>query len=110
HHTKTILIFARVHCAVPEIRTPTPPQKRHWGCGRPRYLHRVTAVTAKGKRPVPFRTRKLSPSAPMVLHRRRCGRVGRSRTTIHKKRPIDPKEVESMRAFLAFQGRLGTQA
>jgi hypothetical protein len=33
-----------------------------------RYLPRVTAVIAKGKRPVPFRTRKLSPSAPMVLH------------------------------------------
>src|SRR5690606_18787474 len=33
-----------------------------------------------GKRPVPFRTRKLSPSAPMVLHSRGCGRVGRRRT------------------------------
>jgi len=32
------------------------------------YLPRVTAVIAKGKRPAPFRTRKLSPSAPMVLH------------------------------------------
>src|SRR5205807_10395045 len=35
---------------------------------------------AKGKRPVPFRTRKLSPSAPMVLPWRRGGRVGRRRT------------------------------
>ena len=31
-------------------------------------LDRVSATMAKGKRPAPFRTRKLSPSAPMVLH------------------------------------------
>src|SRR6266540_7186169 len=36
---------------------------------------------AEGKRPDPFRTRKLSPPAPMVLHPRECGRVGRRRTT-----------------------------
>src|SRR3954451_4004075 len=35
---------------------------------------------ARGKRPVPFRTRKLSLSAPMVLPWRRGGRVGRRRT------------------------------
>jgi hypothetical protein len=33
-----------------------------------------------GKRPVPFRTRKLSPPAPMVLHSPECGRVGHRRT------------------------------
>src|SRR5699024_7576964 len=49
------------------------------------YLNRVTAVIAQGKRPVPFRTRKLSPTAPMVLHWRRCGRVGRRRTIIHER-------------------------
>src|SRR5688500_6244119 len=37
---------------------------------------------ARGKRPVPFRTRKLSLSAPMVLPWRRGGRVGRRRTII----------------------------
>src|SRR3954453_6204497 len=37
---------------------------------------------ARGKRPDPFRTRKLSLSAPMVLLRGRGGRVGRRRTTI----------------------------
>ena len=37
---------------------------------------------ARGKRPVSFRTRKLSLSAPMVLPWRRGGRVGRRRTTI----------------------------
>lgn len=31
-------------------------------------FHRVTAAIAAGKRPVPFRTRKLSLPAPMVLH------------------------------------------
>src|SRR5690554_6833344 len=49
---------------------------------RPGQLHRVTAVIARGKRPVPFRTRKLSPSAPMVLRGRPRGRVGRRRTPI----------------------------
>jgi hypothetical protein len=36
---------------------------------------------AKGKHPVPFRTRKLSSSAPMVLRGRPRGRVGRRRTS-----------------------------
>lgn len=43
---------------------------------------RVTAVIATGKRPVPFRTRKLSLSAPMVLHSTGCGRVGHRRTPV----------------------------
>src|SRR5687767_5102851 len=42
---------------------------------------------ARGKRPVTFRTRKLSLSAPMVLPWRRGGRVGRRRTTIHERAP-----------------------
>src|SRR5581483_10634217 len=44
------------------------------------YLNRVSAVIAKGKHPVPFRTRKLSSSAPMVLRGGPRGRVGRRRT------------------------------
>ena len=36
-------------------------------------------VLARGKHPFPFRTRPLSPSAPMVLHGGPCGRVGRRR-------------------------------
>src|ERR671928_777369 len=39
----------------------------------------VSVVMAKGKHPVPFRTRKLSPSAPMVLRGRPRGRVGHRR-------------------------------
>src|SRR5215213_1025151 len=42
---------------------------------------------ARGKRPVTFRTRKLSLSAPMVLPWRRGGRVGRRRTTIPEGAP-----------------------
>src|SRR5438309_8619462 len=42
---------------------------------------------ARGKRPVSFRTRKLSLSAPMVLPWRRGGRVGRRRTTIPERAP-----------------------
>src|SRR3954451_20899544 len=67
----------RVHCAVPEMR----PEY----CDRlVQHLHRVSAVIASGKRPVPFRTRKLSPTAPMVLRGGPRGRVGRRRTTLLK--------------------------
>jgi hypothetical protein len=60
--------FVCVHCAVPEMRSVT-------------HLHRVSVAMAKGKHPVPFRTRKLSPSAPMVLRGGLRGRVGRRRTS-----------------------------
>ena len=44
--------------------------------------------TAAGKRPDPFRTRKLSPPTPMVLHPEGCGRVGNRRpTTTQTKHP-----------------------
>ena len=103
--TGTYTSTARVHCAVPEKRTTHPPPhtnptrgpargkhqrnprptsgNRHPGgpTGRP-HLHRVTAAIAAGKRPDPFRTRKLSPSAPMVLPGGPGGRVGRRRTPI----------------------------
>ena len=47
----------------------------------------VTAVIAVGKRPVPFRTRKLSLPAPMVLPSEGGGRVGRSRTHLNRRAP-----------------------
>src|ERR671932_35678 len=53
---------------------------------------------AGGKRPVPFRTRKLSLSAPMVLLRRRSGRVGRRRTTTPRRALT--VTVRALRAFL----------
>ena len=46
-----------------------------------RKLDSVSAATARGKRPVPFRTRKLSLLAPMVLRGVLRGRVGRRRTS-----------------------------
>jgi hypothetical protein len=49
---------------------------------------RVTAAIAKGKHPVPSRTRKLSLSAPMVLQPEGCGRVGRRRTIIETGPPL----------------------
>src|SRR5258705_3446294 len=39
--------------------------------------HDFWVIVAKGFHPFPSRTRKLSPSAPMVLHAQVCGRVGR---------------------------------
>ena len=39
----------------------------------------LSVAIAVGSRPVPFRTRKLSPPAPMVLHLGGCGRVGHCR-------------------------------
>src|SRR6476646_6279409 len=56
---------------------------------------------AKGKHPVTFRTRKLSSSAPMVLHRGRCGRVGRRRTIFQERPPFGV-------AFSAFRTLFAT--
>ena len=66
-----------------------PPRTTKWKRGSGK---RVTAVIAWGKRPVPFRTRKLRPTAPMVLHPRECGRVGHRRTTL-KERPHQDGEA-----------------
>ena len=41
--------------------------------------HRFSVAIAKGSHPFPSRTRKLSPSAPMVLPGKLGGRVGRRR-------------------------------
>src|SRR6201996_223833 len=45
------------------------------------------AAIARGKHPVPFRTRKLSPSAPMVLRGGPRGRVGRRRAYLKEAAP-----------------------
>src|SRR4029078_10386452 len=74
-HTPQFL--ARVHTHISTPKTKHPPQTRHTGRGR---VHRVTAAIATGKHPDPYRTRKLSLPAPMVLQPRGCGRVGRRRT------------------------------
>ena len=52
----------------------------------PGFLHRFWVTVARGTHPFPSRTRKLSPSAPMVLHARVCGSVG-SGPVYHMARP-----------------------
>src|SRR5438034_9382824 len=59
-------------------------------------FHRVTAVMAKGKHPVPFRTRKLSSSAPMVLQGGPRGRVGRRRTCLKRVAPVMVERPSSL--------------
>ena len=44
------------------------------------YNTRFAAAMAQGRRPDPFRTRKLRPGTAMVLHPEGCGRVARRRT------------------------------
>ena len=73
-----------VHYAVPE-RRPGCPCHTVVGVGvwvLCWCLDGVSVVIAMGKRPVPFRTRKLSLSAPMVLPGVLGGRVGRRRTFV----------------------------
>ena len=45
-----------------------------------RRLQSVSVAIAEGRHPVPYRTRKLSPPAPMVLPGKLGGRVGRRRS------------------------------
>ena len=87
-------------CEASTIRsTPNPPPQPHpptpgWAAAKAGQPHHTTesttrdgtalptavsVVTATGKRPAPSRTRKLSLTAPMVLHPPGCGRVGHHR-------------------------------
>src|SRR5258708_25659757 len=75
-------MLLRVHYAVLGIR---PVLHRGLGAGCSGHLHRVTAAIAKGKHPVPSRTRKLSLSAPMVLRGRPRGRAGHRRNTFRRR-------------------------
>ena len=49
-----------------------------------------SAATAKRQHPFPSRTRKLSSSAPMVLHGKLCGRVGRRRIFLTRNQILIP--------------------
>ena len=60
---------------------------------------------ARGKRPVPFRTRKLSLLAPMVLHGRLCGRVGRRRTSSRRGSSISVDGPRRMSGAVSEQRR-----
>src|SRR3712207_4205867 len=69
----------------------------------------VSVVIAEGKRPDTFRTRKLSPPAPMVLHPGGCGRVGHRRTTTtatatHHGWPFRISEPDSATLFPRLHG------
>lgn len=75
------LLRVCVHCAVLGKQLLRPSTFGLVGCVGWLLSHSVTAVIASRKRPVPFRTRKLSSIAPMVLHSEGCGRVGRRRTS-----------------------------
>src|SRR6266496_3685316 len=73
------------------LRIHSTALKPHTTCG---VFHSVSVVIASGKRPVPFRTRKLSLTAPMVLQPKGCGRVGHRRTQFRKGGP-GPVETQS---------------
>ena len=64
-------------------------------------LESVSAAIERGKRPVPFRTRKLSLSSSMVLQGGPCGRVDRRRTSFIKASTplIHESEWEDVGAF-----------
>src|SRR5690606_3836150 len=60
----------------------TPSLVQLSGCNHhPTTLHRFPVRIAEGKHPFPFRTRPLSPPAPMVLPGQPGGRVGPRRKT-----------------------------
>ena len=52
-----------------------------------RRLQSVSVAIAEGRHPVPYRTRKLSPPAPMVLPGKLGGRVGRRRDSSRSAAP-----------------------
>src|SRR5687768_4407989 len=85
HHSKPAPMFAST-TQFPTNKPPpggligTPELNKAWKHPQTNVLGacvsaRVTAAIAKGKHPVPSRTRKLSLSAPMVLQPEGCGRV-----------------------------------
>ena len=70
------------------IRSPTrhdPPREHVETRSRGMYNTRFAAAMAQGRRPDPFRTRKLRPGTAMVLHPTGCGRVAHRRTTLDTK-------------------------
>ena len=58
---------------------PTPPNTQKRGGVEHKRVTTFAVVIVVGKRPETFRTRKLSPQTPMVLHPTECGRVGHRR-------------------------------
>ena len=68
----------RFHTAIGlHPRPPGPSSSKSGGSSGVRSSSRFLATIAEGPHPIPSRTRKLSPPAPMVLQGGLCGRVGR---------------------------------
>ncbi len=76
--------FSRVHYPVPN--PPRSPAGTRASAARGMDNRRFAAAMAQGRRPDPFRTRKLRPGTAMVLHPEGCGRVARRRTKTLKGR------------------------
>ena len=65
--------YGRIILSCPERFARRTSTRANASCG--------LAILAVGVHPVPYRTRKLSPHAPMVLQGQPCGRVGRRHPT-----------------------------
>ena len=77
-----------------------------------RRLQSVSVAIAEGRHPVPYRTRKLSPPAPMVLPGKLGGRVGRRRDSSRSAAPsrrrfVVPGAPAIPRAFPPVPARCG---
>ena len=75
-------VFTQPH-AIPDVSRRLAPVGRHDVCCRI-VLENSLATRASGPHSFPFRTRSLSPTAPMVLRPRGRGRVGRRRHLLTK--------------------------
>src|SRR5206468_12601480 len=96
--TWQLLFLARARCVVLEV--PVAQGQ----------LHSVSVAMAEGRHPVPSRTRKLSPLAPMVLPGRPGGRVGRRRDTLAKRRPYGRRfRMPARRTRYGRRGRPGAR-
>src|SRR5436190_12358289 len=64
---------------------------------------------AEGRHPFPFRTRKLSPPAPMVLSGQPGGRVGRCRASLSLAAPSRVAGLKYLDGRLRLGERFGTE-
>ena len=93
----------RVHCVMSRTTIETTPHVilTVYECEGCSWYSSITVsvVIARRKHPVPSRTRKLSFSAPMVLQRGRCGRLGRRRTNTYKREHPPPTRGRVLSLF-----------
>src|SRR5690606_20100643 len=72
-----------VPCAVVKVQAPPAQRTTSRPVPEPLQLNRFPVRMAEGQHPFPFRTRPLSPPAPMVLPGQLGGRVGPRRKTFY---------------------------